>query len=572
MRAFLKYFKKYRLISILSPLFKFLEASFELLVPFVISDIIDIGISTKDNSYIISRVIIMGVFAILGLIFAISAQYFAAKTSSGVASDIRRDLFSRIESLSPSSFDKIGKNTLITNLTSDINQIGTGINLFLRLLLRSPFIVFGSVIMAFTIDYSSALIFLSILLVLSAVIVLNLKLSLPLMNKTKSEIDNMVSHVGNSISGVKVIRAFGRTNDDRNDFNRLSVLIYNIQRKSSFITSLLNPATYLIVNVAIVCLVFRGDISIESGSLTTGQVVALYNYLCQILVELLKLSNLIITISKSITSWKRVNKVLLVEEPVNENSLILDSSPSHEITFNNVSYSYDSNSEDVITDISFKIKRGERIGIIGLTGSGKSSIVKLMCGLYKASKGEILIDGININDLSYDSLYSELSVCLQKPKLFNGTISSNVSLGREEIDDNRIKEALVYSALDNWCEDSASGLQREIFSSGSTISGGQRQRLTIARTLAPIAGVYIFDDSFSSLDANTEKRIVGNLMKLPNDPTIVVVSQKVSVVKDLDRIIFLEDGEISFFDTHESLLTKSSSYRELCKLQEMDGI
>ena len=573
LKGVLKYVKGYRVQSILSPLFKLLEATFELIVPLVIKNLIDKGINGNDPAVIRNSIILLCIFATVGIICAICAQYFAAAAAAGISSDVRRDLFRKIMHLSVSDYEKIGSSNIVTGLTSDVNQIQSGINLTLRLLLRSPFIVFGAVIMAFTISVRLACIFVFAVVALGLFVAFNMKRAIPAYKDTRKGLDALVDATGNGLSGVKVIRGFNRTSDDYQGFKEKSANLNALQKKAAGISALLNPVTFLIINLSICFLIARGAIHVDSGDLTQGQVVALYNYMSQILVELIKLANLIITVSRAVACTVRVRDLLkYFDESIEDAVVIDDPHAAHSLEFRNVSFRYPDSGEDTLTDISFKVEKGEKIGVIGITGSGKSTVAQLASGLYAPTSGEILLDGKSVEHISRDSLYKAMSLCVQKARMFTGSIKYNISLDREGISDENIERAIVDSCTDDVVVHKEEGKDFIVKANGAGLSGGQKQRIGIARALAGEPGLLIFDDSTSALDAATERKLLKNLGSLTNSPTMIFVSQKIKTVMDLDKILLVEDGRISAFAPHRELLNISENYRKFCALQDEEGV
>ena len=573
LKGVLKYVKGYRVQSILSPLFKLLEATFELIVPLVIKNLIDKGINGNDPTVIRNSIILLCIFATVGIICAICAQYFAAAAAAGISSDVRRDLFRKIMHLSVSDYEKIGSSNIVTGLTSDVNQIQSGINLTLRLLLRSPFIVFGAVIMAFTISVRLACIFVFAVVALGLFVAFNMKRAIPAYKDTRKGLDALVDATGNGLSGVKVIRGFNRTSDDYQGFKEKSANLNALQKKAAGISALLNPVTFLIINLSICFLIARGAIHVDSGDLTQGQVVALYNYMSQILVELIKLANLIITVSRAVACTVRVRDLLkYFDESIEDAVVIDDPHAAHSLEFRNVSFRYPDSGEDTLTDISFKVEKGEKIGVIGITGSGKSTVAQLASGLYAPTSGEILLDGKSVEHISRDSLYKAMSLCVQKARMFTGSIKYNISLDREGISDENIERAIVDSCTDDVVVHKEEGKDFIVKANGAGLSGGQKQRIGIARALAGEPGLLIFDDSTSALDAATERKLLKNLGSLTNSPTMIFVSQKIKTVMDLDKILLVEEGRISAFAPHRELLNISENYRKFCALQDEEGV
>ncbi|SCW39793.1 ABC-type multidrug transport system, ATPase and permease component [Ruminococcaceae bacterium YRB3002] len=567
MRRILSYCRRYLKEVILSPLFKLLEAVFELIVPLVVASIIDKGIAENDTQYLTTRIILLVVFAVVGFGCAITAQYFAAYAAGGVTSAVRGDLFRHIEGLSVESFEKTGSSRIITGLTSDCNQISSGINLTLRLLLRSPFIVIGAAIMAFTVSPRMSLIFAGMLIVLSIIIALNLKLLLPLNVKTREAMEQLVSKSSNGIAGSKVIRGFNRQNDDCEEFMEKSSFLQTLQKKTGSVSALLNPLTFVIVNICICLLIYRGAVNVSYGNLTQGQVVALYNYMSQILVELIKLANLIINVSRAAVCARRVDMFFNIPLESRGTVTIDNPSMSHRVVFDHVNFRYPDSNNDSLSDISFEVGPGEMIGIIGKTGSGKSTLASLAAGVLKPSSGDVLIDGTAIQDLSEDSRARSVSFCIQKAGMFTGSLRYNVALDREYVTEDMVASACETSCSDEFIASKSEGLEYQVYALGTGLSGGQKQRINIARGLAGHPGVIILDDSTSALDAGTEKRFLSNLASLENKPTVIMISQKINSVKNLNRIMLLEDGRITHFAPHDELYMKSETYRHLCELQ-----
>lgn len=574
MKTVLGYFKNYKIKSICSPVFKFMEVILELLVPLVIASIIDNGIEAGDKTYIVGRVGILVLMSFVGFGFAIIAQYFAAHASAGIASDIRMDLFHKIHRLSISDVEQVGPSNLITELTSDLNQIQSGINLTLRLLLRSPCVVIGATIMAFTIDSKIALIFVAAVIILGAFVAYNICASIPAYKTTREGLDELVKATSNGLSGVKVIRGFNRTGDDYKAFSKKSNGLESMQLIAAKISSLLNPTTYMLINLAICLLIYTGSIKVNHGTLTQGQVVALYNYMSQILVELIKFANMIVSLSKAIACAGRVEYVFnLSDEKLDGYNTLEDSESGYSIEFKNVTFTYAGNSEPSLDNVSFRIEPGLTVGIIGRTGSGKSTIAQLIAGVYKPTSGEILINGIDVNSISRDSLYNNVGFCMQKAKIFTGSISDNIKTYRNHINDDDIDYAIVKSCSDDITSRKSEGKDYQIASNGSGLSGGQKQRIGIARALASRPSLIIMDDCTSALDAGTERRLLNNFKTLDKNPTIVMVSQKIRTVIESDYIILLEEGKLLAAAPHDELIKISENYRYLCALQkEVDNV
>ncbi len=571
MRTLARYCRSYLKEIIFSPVFKLLEAIFELIVPLVVAGIIDKGIAQSDNSYIISRIILLVVFAVVGFGCAITAQYFAAYAANGITCSLRGDLFDHITSLSVGTFEKTGSSRIITGLTADCNQISSGINLTLRLLLRSPFIVLGAAVMAFTVSHKMSVIFVIMLAVLTVFIVINMRMLIPLNTRTRESMEELVSRSANGISGSKVIRGFNRQDDDYEDFTSKSSVLNSLQKKTGAVSSLLNPVTFVIVNLSICLLIYRGAVNVSYGDLTQGQVVALYNYMSQILVELIKFANLIVNVSRSIVCAGRVERFLSLSKEEYGTDSPVNVSEAHRISFDNVSFKYPDSNNYSLSGIDFEVAAGEKIGIIGRTGSGKSTLAALASGILKPTEGVILVDDKDIGSLTGTSRSRAVSMCIQKAGMFTGSIGYNIKLGREYITDQMVTEAADISMCTEFINSKEEGFDHKVYSLGSGLSGGQKQRINIARTIAGRPGVLILDDSTSALDAKTERQFLDNLNRLSNHPTVIMISQKINTVKDCDRIMLLEDGKISHFAPHSELLKKSGSYRELCRLQGVTG-
>ncbi len=569
MKILRRYIGKYKFMSLLAPLFKMFEVVLELCIPLVIADMIDNGIAEGDKKYIFVRAVVMAAMAVLGFAFAVIAQYFAARTASGIASDMRKDVFDKIHSLAVKDYEKIGASRLITVTTGDINQIQSGINLTLRLLLRSPCVVLGAIIMAFIIDAGTALIFVLCVAALSLFIALNLSHALPSYSDTRNGLDDIVSAADNGISGVKVIRGFNRTADDYHRYVNKSRKLKELQERSAGISAYLNPVTFFIINISVCVLIYLGYIRVDNGLLTAGEVVALYNYMGQILVELIKLANMAVNLSRALACAGRVGQIMsLPSENRKVSSCIEDPHFPHSIEFRNVCFTYDGSSEECLSDISFKCEAGDTIGIIGRTGSGKSTIAKLLAGIYLPDSGKILIDGIDTSSVSRQDLSESIGYSMQKTGLFSGSISDNIRIYRESVTDEQVDRAIIDSCSVDIIKSKDEGKDYLISPGGTGLSGGQKQRIGIARALAGQPGILILDDSTSALDAGTENRLLSNLDDLSNRPTRIVISQKIRTVKDADTILVMDEGRISDSGSHEELLQTSESYRFLDKLQK----
>lgn len=563
MKKLLIYLKDYIKESILGPLFKLLEALFELFVPLVIAAIIDTGIENGDTGYIIKMCLVLVLLGFVGLAFSITAQYFAAKASVGFVSKIRHVLFGHIQSLSYSELDQIGTSTLITRMTSDMNQVQNGMNLALRLLLRSPFVVFGAMIMAFTIDVPSAMIFVYVTIVLLIVVFGIMLGSIPLYKKVQQKLDAVMTVTRENLTGVRVIRAFCKEDEETDDFINKNNELTASQKFVGKISALMNPVTYVIINLAIIWLIHTGAVRVEAGILTQGAVVALYNYMSQILVELIKLANLIINITKSIACGNRIQAVLDIKPDLESGN---SSCNEGSVEFDHVNLRYKNAGADSLSDITFTAAKGETIGIIGGTGSGKSSIVNLIPRFYDAASGEVKVGGVNVKDMDVEQLREKIGVVPQKAVLFHGTIRENMQWGVTNASDDDIMEAIeAAQGLD--VIKAKGGLDCEIEQGGKNLSGGQRQRLTIARALVKKPEILILDDSASALDFATDAALRKSLRELDYHPTVFIVSQRTSSIQHADRIIVLDDGAAVGIGTHDELMKSCSVYQEIYNSQ-----
>ena len=571
MKLLFSHIGKYKAASILSPVFKLLEACFELTVPLIVANLIDFGIKQSDKNYVYSHVWILVLFAVVGFASAITAQYFAAYAATGISSGIRKSLHDKIQTLSIADYEKIGSSGAVTLLTSDVNQIQTGINLFLRLLLRSPFIVVGACIMAAVVKPSMALIFVSCTVLLAVVIALNMKFSIVRHKESREGLDDLVKKTSNGISGERVIRGFNKTAEDYKKFEEKSRNLNAAQTKAADFAAWLNPLTYAVVNLAICLLIYRGAVHFNIGDLSDGQVVALYNYMSQILIELVKLANLIVSVSRAYACLKRAEGLNSIVSTANNGTKELDPSKAVSVSLKNVSFTYQGNNEESVKDFSIDIAPGETIGIIGSTGCGKSTAASLIAGIYNAQKGEVLLDGIDIKKISGSSLAANVGMSLQKTRLFKGTLKDNISLGRDNLSDADISEACRLSCSDDVLASKKEGLDFVISDGGAGLSGGQRQRIGIARALAAKPGLVILDDSTSALDWGTEKKLLNNLDSIAERPTVILISQKVRTCMNCDRIVLMDDGKIEAIAPHEELLKISENYRYMNSLQMKGG-
>ncbi len=556
------YFKDYTKESILGPLFKLLEATLELFVPLVIAAIIDTGIKNGAKSFIFRMCLVLIVFGVVGLVFSITAQYYAATAAVGFTKKLKQKLFSHIQSFSFTELDTIGTSTLITRMTSDMNQLQTGVNLSLRLLLRSPFVVFGAMIMAFTINVKAALVFLAAIPILSVVVFGIMIWCIPLYRKVQEKLDKVLGITRENLTGVRVIRAFSIEENEIKDFKEKNEELTKMQKHVGRISSLMNPVTYVIINLAVIALVYTGAIKVEAGIITQGAVVALYNYMSQILVELIKLANLIINITKSVACGNRIQAVLEVEPGIKESGKTPEMINTDIIVeFKDVYLRYKNAGDDSLSDISFKVKRGETIGIIGGTGSGKSSLVNLIPGFYDATHGAVLIDGINVKEYPVEQLRKKIAVVPQKAVVFKGTVRDNIRWGNNNASDEEIYEALAIAQAKEMIE-SKGGLDFEIEQGGRNLSGGQKQRLTIARALIKKPEILILDDSASALDYATDAALRKSIREMQHKPTVFVVSQRTSSIQYADNIIVMDDGKIAGTGKHEVLMQSCQVYRE----------
>lgn len=565
MSPVIKMLGKYKKEAVLSPLFKLLEALFELFVPIVVASLIDIGIGNADKGYAVKMFFLLILLAVIGLSFSITAQYFAAKAAVGVGTRLRSVLFKKIQSLSFSELDNIGTSTMITRMTSDVNQVQSGINMFLRLLMRSPFIVFGAMIMAFTIDFQAALVFVCAIPVLAVVVFAIMLISIPLYKKSQSRLDKVTGKTRENLTGARVIRAFCREEREINEFKDLNSQLTEAQKYVGKISALMNPVTFVIINVAIVVLIWVGAIRVEQGVLTQGAVVALYNYMSQILVELIKLANLIITMTKSVACCNRVTAVLETSSTLQhtDNDTI---ETENCIDFVNVALTYQGAGGESLTDINFSIKPGETVGIIGGTGSGKSSLVNLIPHFYDCTRGGVYVDGKNVKSYSTAELREKIGIVLQKAVLFKGTIRDNLLWGNKNATEQQLVQALEIAQAADVVASKKNGLDEVIEQGGKNLSGGQKQRLTIARALVKQPEILILDDSASALDYATDARLRKAVKGLKNT-TVIIVSQRTSSIMSADKIIVMDDGKIVGIGTHSQLLDSCSIYQEIYSSQ-----
>ncbi len=563
MSKLLKYLKKYKIESILAPFFKLIEVAFELIVPLIVSTIIDVGIENGDKVYIIKRCLLLGLFGILGLCSTLVAQYFSAKASVGFASDIRHALFQHIGNLSYSQLDSLGAPTLITRLTGDINQVQTGTNLTLRLVLRSPFVVFGAVIMAFTVDVKSSLVFVVAVPALAAVVFAIMLVCIPMYRKVQQKLDGLLSKTRENLLGTRVVRAFCKEDEEIADFDAKNSALTEMQTAVGRISAFMNPATFVLINLAIIALIYVGAIRVDSGAISRGAVVALYNYMSQILVELIKLANLIISVTKAIACGNRIQSVLDIE-PGTVPGTVTDGNENSEysVEFDKACLSYNG-SEESLHNIDLKIKRGSSIGVIGSTGSGKTSLVNLIPRFYDVTGGCVLVDGIDVRDYDTKALRSKIGVVSQKKALFAGTVRDNIRFGKQDATDEEIWQALETAQAKQMIEDKSGQLDFVLEQEGKNLSGGQRQRMTIARALVRKPEVLILDDAASALDYATGAALNKALRNTDFAPTVITVSQRVAAIRNADTIVVLDEGEIVGMGTNDELLRSCEVYKEI---------
>ena len=557
--------KDYKMESVLAPLFKMLEAFFELMVPLVMAAMIDKGIANGDTPYIVKMGLVLVLLAAVGLASSVTAQYFSARAAVGFATKLRNALFSHIQGLSYTELDTIGTNTLITRMTSDVNQLQGGVNMTLRLLLRSPFIVFGAMIMAFTVDVKAALIFVVTIPLLSIVVFGIMIISMPLYKKVQSALDRILGRTRENLAGARVIRAFCKEEAETEEFAKENELLMNTQVFVGKISAAMNPVTYIIVNIALVVLLWTGAIRVDNGIITQGAVVALVNYMSQILVELVKLANLIIQITKALACARRVDAIFEVQPSMENGTEAMHSVSTGEdaITFDHVCLTYSGGGDESLTDITFTAKKGETIGIIGGTGSGKTSLVNLVARFYDATKGSVLINGKNIRDYDIDALRGTIGIVPQKAVLFKGTIRENLLWGNETASNEDLEEALAISQAKEFVDTKEGRLDFKVAQGGKNLSGGQKQRLTIARAIVRKPQILILDDSASALDFATDARLRQAIRRMKNDMTVMIVSQRTSSIQHADKIIVMEDGKVAGLGTHEELLASNDIYQEI---------
>lgn len=576
MRKLLIYIRDYKLESILGPLFKLLEASLDLIVPLVMAYIIDKGIGSGDKGLIVKLCLLLVGLGLVGLTFSITAQFFAAKASVGFIKQVKHAVFAHIQKFSFSDIDRVGTNTLITRLTSDMNQIQTGVNLTLRLFLRSPFIVVGAMIMAFMIDVEIGLIFVITILVLSLVVFGVMYWCIPKYKEVQTALDKVLGKTRENLTGVRVIRAFCKEDEEIREFENSNKFLTDLSKKVGAVSSLMNPLTYVIINIGIAFLIYKGAIRVEAGALTKGQIVALYNYMSQILVELVKFANMFLNITRSIACGNRVYSILEIEPGMKEGQAMAlkaaDENGDNIVEFDNVSLNYNGRissdrEENALNNINFTVKKGETIGIIGGTGSGKTSLISLIPRFYDVSDGEVRVKGRNVEDYSFKELRKTVAVVLQKASLFKGSIRDNIKWGNENATDEEIMEAVRIACAEDVVNSKEGRLDFVIEQEGRNLSGGQKQRLSIARALVGKPEIIILDDSSSALDYATDLALRKGINELSYNPTVFIVSQRTSSIMQADKIVVLDDGEMVGLGKHKELLDSCEVYREIYNSQ-----
>ncbi len=567
MKSLWRYLKKYRKECVLAPLFKMLEASFELMVPLVMAAIIDTGIQNSDKGFIFKMCLILLALAAVGLVSSITAQYFSAKAATGFATGVRHALFAHLQKLSFSNMDALGTSTMITRLTSDVNQTQTGVNMTLRLFLRSPFVVFGAMLMAFTIDVRAALIFVAVIAALSLVVFGVMAINIPMMRGVQKALERVLGATRENLTGARVIRAFCKEEAQYQEFEQKNRTLTTRQRRAGWISGLMNPITYLLVNFAIAWLIYTGAVEVSTGVLKPGEVVALYNYMGQILVELIKLANLIVTMNKGLASWKRIEDVLNIRPDMDSPEKPVPAIVNDEaVRFDHVSLQYNNAGAESLTDIDFTALRGQTIGVIGGTGSGKSSVVGLIPRFYDATAGAVYVDGVDVRDQDEATLRSKIGFVMQKAVLFHGTIRDNLRWGKPDATDEELNEAIAAAQADDVVK-AKGGLDAMIEQNGRNLSGGQRQRLTIARALVRKPEILVLDDSASALDQATDLNLRLAIRRLDYHPTVFIVSQRTASILAADQILVLDDGKAVGLGTHEALLESCPVYREIYESQ-----
>ena len=574
MKKLFIYLREYKKECVFAPLFKMLEASFELFVPLVVAAIIDTGIAHADKGYVIRMCLLLFLLALIGLTCAVTAQYFSAKAAVGFATKLRHALFSHLQGLSFSEVDTIGTSTMITRMTSDINLLQNGVNMALRLFLRSPFVVFGAMIMAFTIDFKAALSFVGAIILLSIVVFGIMYLNIPMMKSVQAKLDDVLLTARENLTGIRVIRAFCKEDEELARFRQKNEELTRMQKKSGSISGLTNPLTYVIINFAIIVLIWTGSLQVQKGILTQGQVVALYNYMSQILVELIKLANLIVTINKALASANRISDVFDIHSSMEWQEKETEAEvtdPENAVVFDHVSLAYHADSEAAISDVSFTAKKGEIIGIIGGTGSAKSSLVNLVSRLYDVTEGRLLVGGRDVREYDMEVLRNQVAVVLQNNVLFSGTILDNLRWGDKEAAEEECKRACELACADEFIQKMPEGYHTYIEQGGTNVSGGQKQRLCIARAILKKPKILILDDSTSAVDTATDAAIRRAFAEDIPDTTKIIIAQRISSVQHADQIIVLDGGRVSDVGTHDELVARSGIYREVYESQTKGG-
>lgn len=567
MKYLIPYLKKYKKESILAPLFKMLEACFDLIVPLIVADLIDVGIASRDTHYILTHFGLMLMMALLGLTCSFTAQYFAARAATGTSAGLRHELLDKIQSLSLTEFDQTGAATLITRMTSDVNQVQNGLNMTLRLFMRSPFIVFGAMIMAFTINAKLAQLFVAAIVVLFIIVFGVMKLTAPLYRRTQQKLDKITEATREDLTGVRVIRAFGREETQITNFAERNSKLLHAQIHVGDMSAIMNPLTYVTINAVIIAVLWFGSGMVEDGVLFSGDIIALINYINQILVELVKLANLIVIISKSLASMGRVGQVLDMESSMTFDGNAKGTETAEAVRFDHVDMRYAGAGADSLTDITFTAKKGQTIGIIGGTGSGKSSLVQLILRFYDTANGTVYLDGEPIQEWSQEALRQKVAIVPQKAQLFTGTIRSNLLMGKSDAAEEEMWQALEIAQAAEVVRGKAGGLDEPVEQGGANFSGGQKQRLTIARALIAQADILILDDSSSALDYATDAALRKALKTLPEETTVFIVSQRAGTIAHADQILVLDDGQMAGIGTHEELLASCQVYREIYESQ-----
>lgn len=570
MKRLYHYLRAYPLITILAPLFKMLEATFELFVPLVVAQMIDVGIAQKDAIFLWKMTALLILLGIIGFAFSLTAQYFAAKSAVSLGQSMRKDLFAHINTFSFQEIDRIGTSTLINRMTNDINLVQNGLNMFLRLFLRSPFVVLGAMIMAFSVNVKAALIFAVVIPALMIVVFAILLITMPLYKKVQQTLDRVLLKTRENLTGIRVVRAFAREDKEKQQFHQETDTLYQKQIFVGKISALLNPLTYMIVNLGVIAILYFGGLQVNAGELTQGEVIALINYMFQILTELVKLANLIILLSRAFASLGRVNAIFEVPSFLEEDERQGDLNLSKDvpaISFDHVSFQYAKSGKEVLQDISFQVRQGETIGIIGATGSGKSTLAQLLCRFYDHTKGKIYLFGKEIETLSPFFLREHIGFVEQKATLFSGTLRKNMQLKKKDATDEEIWKALDIAQAREFVEEKKEGLNLEILQKGSNLSGGQRQRLSIARALVGNPDILILDDSASALDFATDAKLRHAIRTHTKNQTVLIISQRVSAIYDANHILVMDDGKLVGQGKHKDLIKNNSIYQEICDSQ-----